>query len=49
MIKRPSPLFFRLASNAFPNIGSVSWIGKKNSKKKNISRSLGIGGPGIPG
>ena len=33
---RPSPLFFRLASNAFPDIGSVA------RKKKNITRSLGI-------
>ena len=41
------PLFFRLASNAFPDIGSVGRIGKENLKK--ITRSLGIGGPGNPG
>ena len=34
-------LFFRLASNAFPDIGSVT------RKKKNITRSLGIGGPDV--
>ena len=27
---RPSPFFFRLASNALPDIGSVSRIEKKN-------------------
>ena len=27
------PFFFRLASNAFPDIGSVGWIEKKNHKK----------------
>ena len=43
----PSPLFFRLASNAFPDIGSVGRNEKKNVKK--ITRSLGIGGPGTPG
>ena len=37
---RPSPLFFRLASNAFPDIVSVA-------RKKNITRSLGIGGPDV--
>ena len=32
---RPSPLFFfRLASNAFPDIGSVGRIEKKNLKEK---------------
>ena len=32
---RPSPpFFFRLASNAFPDIGSLGRIEKKNSKKK---------------
>ena len=30
---RPSPLFFHLASNAFPDVGSVSRIEKKNLKK----------------
>ena len=39
---RPSP-FFRLASNAFPDIGSVDRIEKKTIKKK-IIRSLGVGG-----
>ena len=42
---RPSPFFFRLASNAFSDIGSVGWIEKKKLKKK-ITRSLGIVGPG---
>ena len=37
---RPSPLFC-LASNAFPDIGSVGRNEKKNLKKK-ITRSLGI-------
>ena len=45
---RPSPLFFRLSSNAFPDIGSVGRNEKKNTSKK-ITRSLGIGGPGTPG
>ena len=37
----PPPLFFfRLASNAFPDIGSVDRIEKKNLKEL----SLGIGG-----
>ena len=40
------PLFFRLASNAFPDIGSVGRIGKENLKK--ITRSLEIGGAGNP-
>ena len=31
---RPSPLFFRLASNAFPDIGSVARIEKKINKNK---------------
>ena len=35
--------FFRLASNAFPDIGSVGRIEKKNT------RSLGIGGPATQG
>ena len=46
----PAPFFlffFCLASNAFPDIGSVGRIEKKNLKK--IRRSLGIGGLGIPG
>ena len=30
---RPSPFFFCLASNAFPDIGLVSRIKKKNKKK----------------
>ena len=42
------PFFFRLASNAFPGVGSVGRIEKKKTKKK-ITRSLGIGGPGTPG
>ena len=42
------PFFFRLASNAFPDVGSVGWIEKKKPKKK-ITRSLGIGGPVTPG
>ena len=36
---RPSP-FFRLASNAFPDVRSVGRIEKKKPKK--ITRSLGI-------
>ena len=45
---RPSPLFFfRLASNAFPDIRSVARIKKKKLKKK-ITKSLGIGGLGTP-
>ena len=31
---RPSPLFFHLALDAFPDIGLVSWIEKKETKKK---------------
>ena len=39
------PLFFlRLASNAFPDIGSVARF-----EKKKIIRSHGIGCPGNPG
>ena len=38
------PFFFRLASNAFPDIGSIGRIEKKNLKK--ITRSLRKGGPG---
>ena len=51
---RPSRLpFFGLTSNAFPDIGSVGRsVGriekKKKTKKKTITRSLGIGGPGTP-
>ena len=42
---KPIPFFFfALASNAFPDIGSVGRIEKK---KKNV-KSLGIGGPGSP-
>ena len=37
--------FLRLASNAFPDIGSVGRI----EKKKKIIRGLGIVGPGTPG
>ena len=41
MFRPPHPPFFlRLASNAFPDIGSVGPI----EKDKNITRSLGIGG-----
>ena len=37
---RPSPLFFHLASNAFPDVGSVGRIEKKNrSIKKNHKKS----------
>ena len=36
----PTPSFLRLASNAFPDIGSVGRI----EKDKSITRSLGIGG-----
>ena len=43
---RPSPPFFRLASNAFPDFGSVGRIEKKKTK---ITRNLGIEGPGTPG
>ena len=46
---RPSPFFFfRLASNAFPDIGSVGRIEKKKPKKR-ITRSLGVRGTGTPG
>ena len=44
---RPSPPFFRLASNAFPDTGLVGQIEKKNLQK--ITRSLAIGGPGTLG
>ena len=37
------PPFFRLASNAFPDIGSIGRI-----EKKNVKKNLGIGGPGSP-
>ena len=43
----PHPFFFRLASNAFPDFGSVSRIEKKKLKK--IIRNLEIGGPGTQG
>ena len=43
----PSPVFFRLPSNAFPDIGSVGL--KKKKPKKIITRRLGIVGPGTPG
>ena len=33
----PSPLFYRLVSNAFPDVGSVSRIEKKNLK--NLKKS----------
>ena len=39
--------FLRLPLNAFPDIGSVGRIEKKNLKK--ITRTLGIVGPGTPG
>ena len=42
------PFFFRFALNAFPDIGWVGRIEKKNTKKK-ITRSLGIRGPVTPG
>ena len=32
-----------------PDIGSVGRIGKKKTKRKIITRSLGIGGPGTLG
>ena len=41
------PPFFRLGSNAFPDIGSGGRTEKRNLKK--ITRSLGIGSPGTPG
>ena len=41
--------FFRVASNALPDIGSVGRIEKKKKLKKEITRSLGIGGLGAPG
>ena len=44
----PSPFFFRLPSNAFPDIGSVG-LKKKKKPKKIITRRLGIVGPGTPG
>ena len=30
----PSPFFFHLALDAFPDIGLVGWIEKKETKKK---------------
>ena len=33
----------------FPNVGSVGLEKKKPKKKKQNTRSLGIGGPGTPG
>ena len=47
LAKNISLFFFRLASNAFPDIWSVGQTEKKNKKK--FTRSLGIGGPGTPG
>ena len=44
---RTIPFFFRLASNAFTDVGSVGL--KKKRKLKKITSSLGIGGPGTPG
>ena len=44
--------FFRLASNAFPDFGSVGRIvKKKNTEKKNHkkSRNRSLGGPGTQG
>ena len=49
MCEAISPFFFRLASNAFPDVGSVGRIEKKKTSKKNKTRSLRIGGPGTPG
>ena len=43
----PPPFFFRFASNAFPDVGKVGRIEKKNLKKD--TRSLGIAGPCTPG
>ena len=37
----PCPPFFSLASNAFPDFGSVRQIEKKKQKKKNHKKSLG--------
>ena len=48
IILRPSLFFLCFASTAFPDIGPVGQIEKKNLKTK-ITRSLGIGGPGTPG
>ena len=31
---RPSPFFFRLATNAFPDVGPVGRIGKRKTKKE---------------
>ena len=36
---RPSPFFFRLASNAFPDNRSVARIKKKNKQTKNYKKS----------
>ena len=38
-------LFFRLASNAFPDLGSVGRIKTKSTKKKNKENVLGSGTP----
>ena len=47
-LSKAIPFFFRLASNALPDIGTVFRIEKKKLKKK-IPRSLGIGGPSTLG
>ena len=47
MKERLSPLFFNLASNAFPDVGSVGWIHIKSGNKRpgnpaSLLRSLEI-------
>ena len=37
---RPSPPFFLLASNTFPDVGSVAQIEKKKQPKKNSQEVL---------
>ena len=41
----PSPPFFSLASNAFPDFGSVGQIETPPPQKKKITRSLSEQGP----
>ena len=43
IIIRPSPFFFRSASNAFPDIGLVSRIEKKKLKSRNRRPSGTLG------
>ena len=46
---RPSPFFFSFSVKCVSWYGSVGQIEEKQAKKKIITRSLRIGGPGTPG